>query len=653
MLGDRAGHHGDAADLECQAATAAGAVPGTPSRATSLQCDTGENSTVGGGGYRPPPSTSTSTSSGGSGSNRSSPDRGCASPYDAYPYPYGSGSRGSNSSNNGNTNNNHNMSIPIAMSPGSIASDGGQSQFSYNQMEDGSNPGSGDSGESGENVGGNNMYQYNSNSSTGHGSNNIRLSRVGSTDTNQTALTTITDWTQMEQIYRASSVCTEAIESNGLANPLSFCIVCGVVFVGEMARGILLPTLWGFVQDLGGDTVTMGWSVAAFSFGRVVTSPLFGWLSVHSGYQLTLAVALALLSLGAFLYGMNGVVGSPYFLIMAQSVMGIGSGTLGVTRAYVAEVSPKKLRTRYLAYLAMTRDAGFTITPFFGSALSYYFTNDEGGDVNVVNGKFFKLDQYTSPAFLLFLFCVAELFMVVFFLEHRRREVMPRLTRKISSRLKVTKQPPAAVVMGQAKTVLDMSVIDVTIWGVVALNVISKGALSTYETLGVKLAEEVFGIPSTTVGVTIGICGVIGVLLLLNFKYISKCFTDVQLVIGGQLFFAIGIAIMTDYGKGNMSLAKFISGFFFIFALGFPINDTSIVGLFSKVCGNKPQGTLQGLLAMSSAIARLVVPILSAYICQYLNMTVLFIGVNIILVASAVIVFRYRHIIELLSSSLR
>jgi len=82
-------------------------------------------------------------------------------------------------------------------------------------------------------------------------------------------------------------------------------------------------------------------------------------------------------------------------------------------------------------------------------------------------------------------------------------------------------------------------------------------------------------------------------------------------------------------------------------------SDTSVVGLFSKVCGNKPQGTLQGLLAMSSAIARLVMPIISAYICQYLNMSVLFISLVVILLVSALIVLRYRFIIDLLSSSTR
>lgn len=221
----------------------------------------------------------------------------------------------------------------------------------------------------------------------------------------------------------------------------------------------------------------------------------------------------------------------------------------------------------------MVRDAGFTVTPFFGSALAFFFTDEDGNDENVVQTPLLLLNMYTSPAYLLFICCVATLLMVVFFLEHKRREVMPKLTKMTSRRLKESSEPPAAVVLGAQKTVLDMSVIDVTIWGIVVLNVISKGALSTYETLGVKLAGEVFGVPSTTVGITIGICGLIGMFVLLNFKYISNYLTDAQLVVGGQIFFATGIAIMTDYGGEGLygNMAKFYSGFFFIFALGFPV----------------------------------------------------------------------------------
>jgi len=223
--------------------------------------------------------------------------------------------------------------------------------------------------------------------------------------------------------------------------------------------------------------------------------------------------------------------------------------------------------------LALVRDAGFTVTPFFGSALAYFFTDEDGNDENVVQTSYFLLNMYTSPAYLLFICCIIETITVAFVLEHKRREVMPKLIKKTSRRLKEASEPPAAVVLGAQKTVLDMSIVDVTVWGIVVLNVISKGALSTYETLGVKLAGEVFGVPSTTVGVTIGICGLIGMLVLLNFKYVSKYLTDAQLVVGGQICFAAGIAIMTDYSGQGMygNMAKFYSGFFFIFALGFPV----------------------------------------------------------------------------------
>ena len=121
----------------------------------------------------------------------------------------------------------------------------------------------------------------------------------------------------------------------------------------------------------------------------------------------------------------------------------------------MAEVSPKKLRTRYLAYLALVRDAGFTVTPFFGSALAFFFTDEDGNDENVVQTPLFLLNMYTSPAYLLFICCVATLLMVVFFLEHKRREVMPKLTKMTSRRLKESSEPPAAVVLGAQKTVLD------------------------------------------------------------------------------------------------------------------------------------------------------------------------------------------------------
>ena len=56
---------------------------------------------------------------------------------------------------------------------------------------------------------------------------------------------------------------------------------------------------------------------------------------------------------------------------------------------------------------------------------------------------------------------------------------------------------PGAGSIGQERTAVGMTKVDAIIWFTILLNVVSKGCISTYETLGVKLAKEIFDIPAT------------------------------------------------------------------------------------------------------------------------------------------------------------
>lgn len=76
-------------------------------------------------------------------------------------------------------------------------------------------------------------------------------------------------------------------------------------------------------------------------------SPYFGGLSTKHGYQRVLMAASALIAAGALAYA---VAWNNAALIGAQILMGVGSGTLGVTRAYVADKSTPEQRTYLLAY---------------------------------------------------------------------------------------------------------------------------------------------------------------------------------------------------------------------------------------------------------------------------------------------------------------
>lgn len=171
------------------------------------------------------------------------------------------------------------------------------------------------------------------------------------------------------------SITSSVLTADGIHDTVGFSIICLVILIGDMARGIMFPSLWPLVSSLGGSSVTLGYTVAAFSFGRILVSPLFGTWSITHGYTKTLLVSCSILLLGTFAYTQVQNVGRPEFLILSQMLLGFGSGTLGVTRAFVAEVTATRSRTTYMAWITAVQYAGFTVTPFLGALFSKILKN--------------------------------------------------------------------------------------------------------------------------------------------------------------------------------------------------------------------------------------------------------------------------------------
>jgi hypothetical protein len=173
-----------------------------------------------------------------------------------------------------------------------------------------------------------------------------------------------------DNVSVADSIVGSVMTADGIHDIVGFYIVCLVILIGDMSRGVFFPSLWPLVSELGGSQVTLGYSVAAFSFGRILVSPLFGSWSVQWGYSKTLLFSSSILFLGTLMYSQIQNVGRPEFLILCQTVLGVGSGTLGVTRAFVAEVTAQRNRTTYMAWISAVQYAGFTVTPFVGAAFN-------------------------------------------------------------------------------------------------------------------------------------------------------------------------------------------------------------------------------------------------------------------------------------------
>ena len=159
---------------------------------------------------------------------------------------------------------------------------------------------------------------------------------LNSSDTEDSHIDSVTD---MEG-ERESSIC-KASEISALlekyrdirqyANHRSLLIILFCSFVSEMSRGMLLPTLFLLINSLGGTYVHLGLAMFSFDVGRVVSSPIFSYISDAVGHRKTLIASLTLMTMGYLIYTNFYMFGSGIYsvdtIIGGLFVIGLGAGT--------------------------------------------------------------------------------------------------------------------------------------------------------------------------------------------------------------------------------------------------------------------------------------------------------------------------------------
>lgn len=427
----------------------------------------------------------------------------------------------------------------------------------------------------------------------------------------------------------APSIASSIMTAEGLADRPGFLIICAVVLIGDMNRGVLFPIMWPLVEELGGNTVWLGYAVGAFSFGRIIASPSLGKMSIEKGYSKTLVMSTSIMLIGCLMFAQVVRVQSLLFLLFSQIILGIGSATLGVTRAYVAEITATRQRTTYIAFLTAVQYGGFTVTPIFGALFTYllYGKSYEFG--------FLIFDQYSMAAYFMGMLCIGTLCLLLSCFQSRHRTKPGPKSKKSSRRLEQDE-------VANRITYCNLTVYNAALLGCMLLNVSTKGSIGSFETMGVSFAETHFGLSPALAGLIVSCNGVVGVCSLLGMGYLGRFLTDIQMIIGGISVCAIGIisfAPLTSVDMGaNNATIHYILGIFMIYGVGYPIGHTAVIGLFSKVVGRRPQGTLQGYFASAGSLARILFPVMSGYIAHYDDITTVFVVLFINLLISNIFV---------------
>ena len=330
----------------------------------------------------------------------------------------------------------------------------------------------------------------------------------------------------------------------------SMMTVGAIVFVGDTSRGVLFPLLSTLCTQLGGSVIDLGYLVAMFSIGRLIVTAPFGYLSDRYRHKLPLLISSFILVLGSIIWANAFTTNRISVLYVAQFLLGVGSGSLGVTRSFVVEQCEPKKRTETLALITALQYAGFTVSPIVGSWL-----HSLGGGTSLYMS--FALPSYLIA--LLALWCLIALLSV--FENIPTAPVVYTHSTKIvgsckadDSRVEVEQVKVTAILpVSSAEVVSENKLEDVenkverassigiasnkpsdseaqlaqngmfyVIVGMFLLNISTKGSIAVYETLGAQIGLIDYKMSSVALGALISASGAVGFCQLMLFSRVWK-----------------------------------------------------------------------------------------------------------------------------------
>lgn len=443
------------------------------------------------------------------------------------------------------------------------------------------------------------------------------------------------------------------------------------------------------------------------------------------------------------------LLGGLPILYVAQLVLGLGTGSLGVTRSYVVEQTEPQKRTHKLSRLSALQYAGFAATPLIGSAL-------------FVSGSSISQSwKYQLPAYFLSFLAVCCLILLIYpfvnIEEMKRREqqhhqalaqdcneklslknpllqatntddhdiadeeredddvagtvdasMAPRV--RSSSSEQQQQQPPStestlfspflhdvelaeseykksvtvpsnssfnglsyvqAIATSntttdnrgyETKTLIaatdnnpipaqDPSLVRIrshVFLLMILLNFTTRGGIAVYETQISATLLDTYNLSELQLGFLVSMAGLIGTVQLLFFKqFWTNRFTDYQLMVGGVMMTWAAQFLVINFGPDNKrSVLYTLAALFIVYGIGYPVSNSAVLGCFSKLQKSGRQATAQSQFALMGSASRVVIPILSGYMEQYLEGTSSFGMVALLMMISLCGVVLYQRPIQ-------
>lgn len=351
----------------------------------------------------------------------------------------------------------------------------------------------------------------------------------------------------------------------------SFATLFSVVFLDNLGYAIVVPYLYFYVQYLGGDTFLYGVLLAAYSLTSFVFTPVVARLSDRYGRRKILLAGLAVASFSYFIFGTANVL---WVLFLGRMLSGTTAATVPVAQAYVADVTTKQQRLRYLGLLGAAAGLAFIFGPAIGGTLS-------------------TLYGYGIPSFLASALALANLISAFLFLPE-----------PASFNTKRTVLSASALIAALRKRRI---VILLSIYFLFFIAfVITQSALSPW-------LQTVFGFGSFQTGLIFFYVGGVSVFTQAALlPLLSKKLGRLALVGVGLVSFIVSMLVLAVSTSFGVLLAVIP-----LFAFGFGIQFVTLNTLISTNTPEEAQGGALGVAWAIAGAAQSVAPVISTSVFDY------------------------------------
>lgn len=349
-----------------------------------------------------------------------------------------------------------------------------------------------------------------------------------------------------------------------------------IVFISMVGFGIILPIFPFYAERVGASPTAITWTMAAFTLGQAVATPIWGRISDAHGRRIVLILTL----LGsAASYVMLAFANELWFVIASRVFGGLMAGNIATAFAYVTDITTEAERSAGLGKVGAAMGLGFVFGPATGGLLA-------GTDVETAN---FMLPALAAA--VISLVAVVGTFAVLpeslskgdrkpLFGRRDRQHDVPKFSLAQANRSGLTRLFGAALVF--------------------------YTSMSLMESIFPLWANDRYGMGPRDIGAVFFVLGTISIFMQGGMiGPLTRRFGEKQVSIAASLFFSVGIGCMaatTEQWQVWMALVPF--------GIGTGLFNPSVSSMVSKTASANERGAVMGKYQSSSAIGRVIGPII-------------------------------------------